>query len=83
MPLAKVVCCPSMIAVVLTENQFFHGINTNSIHIIKHPSLIGSEFLELNKLHKTGITSEHLLKLSSCVAIKRFHFVATGKVKIQ
>ena len=49
MPLAKAVCFPSMIAAVLTENQFFHGINTKSIHNTKHPSLIGSGFLGPNK----------------------------------
>ena len=58
-PPAKVVCFPSMIAAVLTEIRLFRGNSTKSIHIEKHPSQIGSEFLELNKLHKIGITSEH------------------------
>ena len=57
MPLEKVVCFPSMIAAVLTEIRLFRGNSTKSIHIEKHPSPIGSEFLELNKLHKIGITS--------------------------
>ena len=81
MPLAKVVCFPSMIAAVLTEIRLFHGNSTKSIHIEKHPSPIGSEFLELNKLHKIGITSEDYLKLSYCVAITRSHFVVTEKGK--
>ena len=61
MPLAMVVFFSSKIAAVLTENRFFHGINTKSTHVVRHLSLIGLEFLGLNKLHKIGNTSEHLL----------------------
>ena len=79
MPLAMVVCFPSMIVTVLTENQFFHGINTKSIHNIKRPPLIGLEFLGQNKLHKLGITSEHLQKLSSWAAFNILHFMVIGR----
>ena len=51
----------------------------NSRH---NPSLISSEYVGLNNLHKIGITSEHLLKLSSSVAIKILHFVVILKMKI-
>ena len=81
-PLAKVVCYQSMTAAVVTETQLFHGINTNLIHSVNHPSLIVSGLLEPKKLNKIGITSKHLLKLSFCVAIKKLHFAVIGKVKI-
>ena len=81
MLLAKVVCFLSMLTVVLTENLLLHGISTRSIHNVKRQSLI-LECVGLNMLHKIGTMSKHLLKLS-CVVIKRLHFVATGKERIQ
>ena len=81
MLLAKVVCFQSMITAVLTENVL-HGISTRSIHNVKHQFLIVLECVGLNILHKIGTISKHLLKLS-CSVIKRLHFVATGKDRIQ
>ena len=57
-PPTKVVCFPSMIAAVLTEIRYFwKQYKVNSYR--KKTSPIHSEFLELNKLHKIGITPEH------------------------
>ena len=62
------------------KSSFMESIyKMNSHH---NPSLIGSEYVGLNNLHKIGITSEHLLKLSSSVAIKILHFVVILKMKI-
>lgn len=62
------------------KSSFMESIyKMNSRH---NPSLIGSEYVlvGLNNLHK--IMSEHLLKLSSSVAIKILHFVVILKMKI-
>lgn len=76
----RVVCCQNMMPAVFTENELFHGINIKLIQNVKHPFQIGLELVDFNKLHKIGITSKHLLKLFSYVAIKRFHFVVILKM---
>ena len=71
-----------MIADVLTQKKKVLSWNQYKMNSRHNPSLIGSEYVGLNNLHKIGITSEHLLKLSSSVAIKILHFVVILKMKI-
>lgn len=78
MPLAKVVCFPSIIAAMLTEIQLFHGISIKSI--LHHKTSI-TDRLGISRAEQVNITSELLLKLSYYVAIKRLHFMVIGMVK--